>query len=192
MILKRQSIYSIPRNAVYLFSIALTISLGINIFFAYKNISRNKSPISPETYHLNPGDLVDTLHGKDLLGKDFNIMYGQDSRKVILLVFSPKCKFCDLNISTWQTLVEKIDKSSYNVIALSLVRTGAKEYLDKYNLGSVPLIVDVPANELKDYKIIGTPLTLLISSDGKIEKVWNGLIKSDAQKDVWTSLNIPI
>ncbi len=91
---------------------------------------------------------------------------------------------------TWQKLVKNIDGSSYRVVGLSLKPEGVKEYIERHQLGNISVIAKPDRKDLVKYKPSATPETVLIGSDGKVEKVWSGVISEKSQAELWQALGI--
>jgi peroxiredoxin len=141
---------------------------------------------------LHPGTIVPSLSGKDLDGKDFTLSYSNDPRKVVLLVFSPRCGFCNSNMPNWKAMLQGIDRNSYRIVAVSIISDGVKEYVSQQKLTDIPIIAEVDPKSRVSYEMNVTPQTMLINSDGKVEKLWIGLLSPDERSDVEQSFSLKL
>lgn len=133
---------------------------------------------------LSPGRSVPALHGKTAAGDEMTISYGVDKRKTVLLVFSPGCGFCAENMPNWKRIVSSVDSRAFRIVAVSINNEGAAEYLKTNGLVNIPAITDLAPGARVKYGLNITPETILIGSDGNIEKVWAGLFQDDDKQDI--------
>ena len=91
-------------------SACCVVLLAANIALIHQN-SQLKSQLSlpPPLMEASAGTQVPDLRGVDLEGKPVEVLYGKDSRKVLVLVFSPTCPFCDQNWPKWQQVISSLD-----------------------------------------------------------------------------------
>ncbi len=180
-------------NLSFFVTIFGAILLVMNTMLAQQvkrlNIAASDAEKSME---LKPGKLLSDLEGIDINGKPLAIGYGQDERKTLLLVFSPHCGACKDNMPAWQTIINGIDKSAYRVVAASLKNEEVREYAHKHSLTGVPVIADVDAKCKLDYVMAVSPQTILISPEGRAEKVWIGKLQGAEKEDVSRTLNVEL
>jgi peroxiredoxin len=124
----------------------------------------------------------------DVDGKEINVDYKNDPRKAVLLVFSPRCKFCTKNMPNWREIIKRLDQNSHRLIAVSLVSEGVREYVAQQGLSDVPVIAEMAPVSKQSYHMTATPQTVLIDSQGRVEKVWSGVIEPGAWHDLEQSL----
>jgi peroxiredoxin len=133
---------------------------------------------------LKEGTIVPAISGLDLNGNKISLNYQDDPRKAIMLVFSPRCAYCTENMPNWQTIAQSIDQKQYRIMAVSTTRDGVNEYVAKNGFPDVPIIADVEPKSRVTYDMNVTPQTILIDSQGRVEKIWVGLIQPDEQTEV--------
>lgn len=183
--------YKITKNAAILFVLLVFALIVLNASLIIQNRSLRgaagtRSPV------LQPGSLVPSLSGKDLDGKDFTLSYSNDSRKVVLLVFSPRCGFCTKNMPNWQAILQSLDRNSYRIVAVSIVSEGVKEYVNQYKLTDVPIIAEVDPKSRVSYEMNVTPQTILINPDGKVEKLWIGMFSPAERSEIEQSFSLKL
>jgi peroxiredoxin len=135
---------------------------------------------------------VPSLSGTDLDGKDFTLSYSNDPRKVVLLVFSPRCGACTKNMPNWKAMLQSLDQNSYRIVAVSTVSDGVKEYVGQQKLTDIPIISEVDPKSRVSYEMNVTPQTILINSDGVVEKLWIGVLSPDERNEVEQSLGLKL
>jgi hypothetical protein len=138
------------------------------------------------------GTTVPSLHGKDIDANDIVLSYGRDSRKTLLMVFSPKCSACKENMSNWAAIQARLDPSSYRLAAVSLSADNLGEYLHSYKLAGIQVFAEIDPNDRVNYNLVMTPQTILIDSTGKVQKVWTGVLKGGNIEDLERTLDTNI
>ncbi len=53
-----------------------------------------------------------------------------------------------------------------------------------------PVLTRLSLDTLKTYKLGGTPQTLVISSEGRVQKTWMGAYMGDTKKDIEAFFNV--
>lgn len=188
----RDSTFSIDkRMAFFLFALAIAL-VAINVILIKKNRELSNSLSKCEAPEIPPGTIISSLKGLDADGRVLAFDLHANTRRTVLLVFSPTCTFCIKNMPMWSHLLKTIDKNSYQVIAVSIKREGTKEYIAEYGLSSIPVIAELSVEDSLAYNFNATPMTVLISSDGKVEKSWAGLLSKQAQDEMKRSLGLPL
>jgi peroxiredoxin len=189
------SVYQISKKRLALL-VLLTITLVVlNIVLAVQNRKLKATSGTgggSRAISLKPGKSLPPLIGFDANSNKLTFDYGNDYRKTVLLVFSPRCPYCAENAANWKALTQGIDAKSFRVVAVSTLPEGVKETLGKYGLNDVPVIVQPDPKNRVAYEMNLTPQTVLIDSGGKVEKVWTGVIQGQERSDVEQTLNIKL
>ena len=185
------SVHPTRRTSFLLFATTATALMLVNVLLAQQNKQlKGLTAKTGRRIEIAPGKAVSPVEGFDPEGNKVVVGYGEDPRKTVLLVFSPGCRACKENMSNWHALVKGLDKSLYRVIALSLAPSGAHDYLAEYNLAGVPVVVEVDARTRVEYELSLTPQQILIGPEGKVEKVWTGLLRGDEKADIERTLGL--
>lgn len=185
--------FTVSKGATILFGFLVFILLAANIALIIQNRSL-KSPIARvyAPLELQAGTVVPRLNGLDLNGREINVEYGNDSRKAVVLVFSPHCGFCTMNMPNWKRIVDGLDRRSYRIVAVSIVSDGVKDYINQYGLTDVPIIAEVDPKSRASYEMRSTPQTMIISPNGTVEKVWTGVIEPKDWSELGPSLGLAL
>lgn len=141
---------------------------------------------------LPPGKSVPALSGLDSEGRQLVFDYGNDPRKTLLLVFSPRCPYCTKNMPNWNALTLGLNDKEFRVVAVSTIPDGVKEYAERHGLRNVPVITTPDPKDKVAYEMNVTPQTVLIGADGTVEKVWTGLIQGAERDDVEKQFGISL
>ncbi|MEM7583644.1 MAG: redoxin domain-containing protein [Acidobacteriota bacterium] len=141
--------------------------------------------VRSEPAFLTLGQPVSTLRGLDLRGEEQNLEIATRSKKTVLLVFQPTCQWCRKNMDNWSTLLEQADRESYRFLAISTRPEGVADYVDQYPaMSGMPMIADPHLDDRLRYRLYDTPQTIVIDSNGVVEKIWLGALGGRVQQDV--------
>jgi peroxiredoxin len=166
-------------------SACCVVLLAANIALIHQN-SQLKSQLSlpPPLMEASAGTEVPDLRGVDLEGKPVEMLYGKDSRKVLVLVFSPTCPFCDQNWPKWQQVISSLDPSAIRPVLVDVTSTTTAGFISQHQLSSLPVILKADPRDTMDYRMHLTPQTILVDPNGKVEKVWTGVMTDSAVADL--------
>jgi peroxiredoxin len=147
------------------FNVALIASTALNLYQMREINALRRA----ET--LQVGTRIAPIAASDREGRSSRIELA-GSRQTLLYVFSPHCGWCTRNQPNIKALTEKV-KERYRVIFLSLTDRGLQEYLH-----TNPLVFEIyskpSAEAVAAYKMEITPQTIVLSRDGRVERVWQG------------------
>jgi peroxiredoxin len=136
--------------------------------------------LAPPTLEAAAGAQMPDLHGFDQMGKQVEVAYGKDQRKVLVLVFSPTCGFCDQNWPKWQQVISSLDPSTVRPVAVDVTATANATFISQHQLSSLPVVVQVDPQATVNYRFHLTPQTILLDHTGRVEKVWTGVLNDSA------------
>ena len=166
-------------------SACCVVLLAANIALIHQN-SQLKAQLSlpPPVMEAAAGAQVPDLRGVDLEGKPVEVLYGKDSRKVLVLVFSPTCPFCDQNWPKWQQVISSLDRSAVRPVLVDVTSTTTAGFVSQHQLSSLPVILKADPRATVDYRMHLTPQTILVDPNGKVEKVWTGVLNDSSLADL--------
>jgi peroxiredoxin len=138
------------------------------------------------------GELLPTLNGSDIYGNRLSLRYNEERRKTVLFVFSPRCIFSLEIMPEWQEVIHAINKDAFRMVGVTTIIEGTREYAADQGLSAMPILAR-PDPDVKDaYHFARTPQTILISPEGKIEKVWLGPIRKEQQGEIEQALGVKL
>jgi peroxiredoxin len=180
------------RGAILLLLLTLTLLiLNLSLIIQNRNL-RSLATDEKRSILLKEGSIVPALSGVDLDGNKISLNYQDDPRKAVMLVFSPRCGYCTDNMPNWQSIAQNLDRKLYRILAVSITADGVKEYITQHSLPNVPVIADVEPKSRVSYEMNVTPQTILINSQGKVEKIWTGVLQPGERTEVEQSLGIKL
>jgi hypothetical protein len=173
---------------MFFFGMALLL---VNVMLVRQNKKLKVLAGRPDrALEIKPGTALPKLEGFDGDGVRHSIDYGQDPRKTVMLVLSPRCYACEENMPNWVAIVNGLDRRSFRLAAVSLQSEGFNEYASRHGINQVPVLTKIDPKYRVAYNLALTPQTILIDADGKVEKVWTGLLRGEDKQDVELALNV--
>jgi hypothetical protein len=173
---------------MFFFGMALLL---VNVMLVRQNKKLKVLAGRPDrALEIKPGTALPQLEGFDGNGVRHSIDYGQDPRKTVLLVLSPRCYACEENMPNWVAIVNGLDRRSFRLAAVSLQSEGFNEYASRHGINRVPVLTKIDPKYRVAYNLALTPQTILIDAGGKVEKVWTGLLRGEDKQDVELALNV--
>ena len=165
--------------------------LFINVLLVQQNKKLKVLASRPDrALEIKPGTALPPLEGVDSDGNRRSVNYGQDSRKTVLLIFSPRCSACGESMPTWEALINRLDRRAFQIAAVSLQPEGVKEYARQRGIDRIPILTKIDPKYRVAYNLALTPQIILIDSGGKVEKVWTGVLRTEEKQDVERTLNV--
>lgn len=157
------------------------VLLGINVLLVRQNRQlKAQLALPPAAYEIPAGSQVPDLSGYDFRRAPFRVAFGQDPRKVLILVYSPTCGFCAKNWPQWWKLMAELDPASVRAVAVDITNTSTAAFLAEHRLNDMPVLMQVEPNARMKYRFQLTPQTILIDASGKVEKIWSGVLSDGA------------
>jgi hypothetical protein len=172
-------------KATYALFACCLLLLGVNLALIRQNRSlKAQLAAPPPSLEASIGASVPDLKGYDVSGKPLTITYGQDARKVLLLVFSPTCAFCAENWPKWQAMLGALDREAVRPVGVDVTASSTPAFLSEHQITGIPVMVQVDPVGRVSYRLQLTPQTILVGPGGKIEKVWSGVLSEDASAEI--------
>ena len=166
-------------------SACCVVLLVANIALIHQN-NQLKAQLSQPSPALEvaAGTQLPDLRGFDPDGKPVEVDYGKDPRKVLVLVFSPTCPFCEQNWPKWEQVISSLDRSAVRPVGVDVTSTATAPFLSQHQLTGLPVLEKVDPRVTMNYRFQLTPQTILLDPAGKVEKVWTGVMTDSAVADL--------
>jgi hypothetical protein len=165
-------------------SLAVIVALGFQLYQVQQRVQRL------ETVTRGAGDALDAasllpMPARSPAGQNVTIARGEPR---LIFYMSPHCGYCGKNMPVWSEIAHRIGASH----ALFLVGDQREmpqmpAYLAQYAVAAVPAVA-ADKDVLGRYYMLQVPKTVLVSADGKVEKVWRGAVTTEAVLQAWTSV----
>jgi hypothetical protein len=160
-------------------SVLLVLSVSLNLVLAQRLRAATTPRASPASRALKVGQVVGALSGQTRHGTALRPelqaqRYDPRGDRGTLLYFSSaKCKWSQYNLATFTDLARRV-RDHYRIVAVD-VTPGLKD--EPSHLDDVPgalVLRNLSADTLQTFRISGTPETMVISPESKIDRVWVG------------------
>ncbi|HSE16180.1 MAG TPA: TlpA disulfide reductase family protein [Pyrinomonadaceae bacterium] len=169
----------------------LVASVVLNLMLARKVKSLNETiELVKSEQTLNEGVIVPSITANAVDGSAAVISFDSVPVPTVLYVFTPPCGWCTRNLPAAKALAENV-KGRYRVLGLSLSSEGLQKYLSDSGL-SFPVYADISVSTRTAYHLGGTPDTIVVSSDGKVMKHWQGAYVGATKKEVESYFNVTL
>jgi hypothetical protein len=157
----------------------LVLSLGLNVYLARRvGLGRARTPA---TQGIRPGtQLPVPLAVVDQNGSTVSLTFAS-GRPTVLYVLSPLCGWCTRNEANVAALRAAVG-SRFDFVGLSLVSQKLEEYVAEKH---APFPIYVLSAEMRRKFGFGlTPETLVVGSDGTVQKAWQGAYQDRIQQEI--------
>lgn len=169
----------------------LGLSLLGNVLLGWKVKSINQDASIRSSYYAQSiiGTKIGQLNVINLSGEKTLISLA-DRQPTILYIFRPHCKWCGLNLPEILSLNQQRG-SQFRFIGISTTADDLKPYLNKSPL-PFPVYVASSPEEVAKLHVVGTPQTIEISRDGKVEQNWIGVYEHDTATSIEKQLQVKL
>lgn len=170
----------------------LVCSLAINLILARRvaNLKRTIAVIKSES-RLALGDTLPAIVAKDPHGRTAVLNYSETQLPTVVFIITPTCGWCTKNVMNMRALVKNAG-ARYRFVGLSLSSDKLSDYV-KENKLEFPIYTDLPILTMREYKLSGTPETIVVSPQGQVTRIWSGAFAEDLQREVedYFSVKLP-
>jgi peroxiredoxin len=154
-----------------------------------QNLGMRRALAAYQPQRLEAGDTVQPFTATALGGEPVAVSYDGGGPKKLMFYFTRTCPYCTQQFPRWREILERVDGERFEVIGL-VDEAEDKPRLEEYlrSMGCAadsqkPLrVAFIPKEVRRKYKLTATPVTLLVSNDGTVEKWWEGKW-GDAERD---------
>jgi thiol-disulfide isomerase/thioredoxin len=130
----------------------------------------------------SPMTPIAVRRASDLAESGRRLVYAPTNHAHLLLVMSPDCPYCKQNWPMWDALVRKrpsnVDVTYFDVTGKFDGTVSTQHGIENDQLITAPLDAAIEA------RIVGTPTTVLIASDGTVKRVWQGPLDEKKVDDI--------
>lgn len=165
-------------------SCIIVLLLGLNFALIRQNRELKVRLAQPApAMQVSTGALLPALEGFGAQGEKLLFDYGRDARPTVIFVFSPTCSFCEENWPRWRQVTEHLDQTLVRAVAVDVSSSATPEFASAHGLAGMPLLVRVEPKSLISYRFRLTPQTIVINAQGRVEKVWSGVLTADQVRE---------
>lgn len=172
-------------------SICLLLSAGLNVTLAVR-VSQQRTAIEQGAGEdlLQIGRRVDPFDAKDTGGRAVRFDAQDEGRPTVLYSFQPGCGWCERNHEALLALHSQLS-DRYRFIGISLSEDHLTETLEDYPL-PFEVVSNVDKEFIEAYQLGGTPRTLVLDSQGKIEASYYGAYVGGTRRQVISRFDVDL
>lgn len=158
---------------VWIGSICLLLSAGLNVALAVR-VAQQRTAIEQDAGEdrLQIGLRVNPFDARDSRGRTVRIDVQAEGRPTVLYTFQWGCAWCERNHEALLALHSQLSER-YRFIGISLDDEHLEDMLEDYPL-PFEVVSAVDRNFIEAYRLGGTPRTLVLDSQGKVEASYYG------------------
>lgn len=152
-------------------SIILIVLFGAIFFTVYTTLSQDKNEV------LKIGDEAPNFTLVDMQG-DKHSLEEYKGQGVFLNFWGTWCKPCEREFPIIDRYYNEYKEKDIQVLAINIAESDfvVQNYIDRKGL-TFPILIDKNKSVMEAYNINPLPTTILINSEGKIEKIITGEMK---------------
>jgi len=166
----------------------LVISLCVNVIQGIHILRVEDELTHPPQSGLDAGTLMPPFSATDISGQHKRVEFESNALPTLLYVFSPTCSWCERN-SPWVLSLQSQSAGKFRMLGLSLSSNGLREFVRSHAI-TFPVYSDIPQGTISAYRLGPTPETILVSSSGRLARVWMGAYGESSRASIEQALAI--
>ena len=169
-------------NGLALWAMVIILAVS-NVLLLRQNLQLRNLLQKFEPDRLNAGDRLESFSALGLHGENIAINFASDAPKRVLLFLSSDCPYCREQFGYWKRIIDVAPVKGFQVVAVAMDSEDRSKLAAYLNSMGYPTesngftVALIPEEVRRKYKFSITPTTLVVSSDGKADAVWNGILK---------------
>lgn len=179
---------NVSKVTLPIITIALLITNG---FLIFQNLTLKSQLQAFAPKQIKEGAVFDTFQAKNINGGVTKIDFAGNNSKRVLLYFHPSCGWCKKQMPYWKTLVSNADSAKFKITAITIDENAneIKKYMNTYGVNSWE-VLSITKEDADKAEFSGTPATIVLDNQGKVEKVWTGMWRDKELADAGNYFNI--
>ncbi len=166
--------------------IVLMVLMGVEILFLANENRKLKETLkrSPVPIKiLNPEEKVPSLIGVNLSKEKLLVEY-PSSQKTVLFWFSSSCPSCEHNLEFWKEIYRKHRSEKLRFFGIThSEEEKINEFVKKFQL-EFPVLIVSDSFLVDQYRVEVIPQTMLIDTNGAVQKVWPGTLSENYMEQI--------
>lgn len=135
----------------------------------------------PPGHELRAGGTAVSIAGFTVDERPGHLQFPQHGATIIYF-FSPQCGWCERNLDSVSRLSRRTS-GTYDFLAISIDEAGIADWLSLRH-PTFPVWRRIDYRSSIAYPIQTTPTTLVVSKEGRIEKIWRGAYRDRTLSDI--------
>lgn len=150
-----------------------------NFAFAIRNIElKNRVTRLLANEILSEGEIVEPFEVYEINGSIRTVDFKNYS-KIVLFIMKYGCEVCKNNVDTWNEINRRLNNKRIRILGISVNdMMTTKKMINQYNVDFK--VASNSSKAFKDnFKVVQTPITIIIGNDGMVENIWKGAISNE-------------
>jgi hypothetical protein len=166
-----------------LLSLVVVLALGLDLYRTHDRLNRLEMVERGDGDALEAASLL-PMPAATLAGQKITVDRGQPR---LIFYMSPHCGVCAKNMPVWSSIARQIGpQHALFVLGNPSEMPLMPAYLAKYDLGRFSTVA-ADQDVVSRYYLLQVPKTVLVGADGKVARVWRGVVTASAVLQGWTS-----
>lgn len=119
-----------------------------------------------------------------------DVPFSRQGKQSLLFVFSTRCGVCTLNWPTWQSIARSAEGRPLRLVYADIQSPMDPLYAKQYGLEKAIVFEQLDPRYEAELNLRLTPLTILLNADGKVMRVWAGLLEGSQLSDLRQTLQL--
>ena len=168
-------------------TLLLFASVIFNIYLATE-VKSTKDTINTMARNrgLRLGHKAKPIKANTLKNKPFELTFYENDKPTIVYFFDPKCHWCDINSPSINSLSDEV-KEKYRVVSIALRNDNLDDFI-KQNDYKFPVYSNPSEAARWAYDISTIPMTVVVSKNGNVDKIWEGAFMDEKKVTLKTTL----
>jgi hypothetical protein len=168
-------------------TLVVILALGFDLYRTHDRVDRLELVMRGDGDALQAASLL-PMPAATPSGQKITVARGEPR---LIFYMSPHCTYCAKNMPVWSAIAHQVGpRHTLFVLGNPAEMPLMPAYLAKYDLGTFPA-VNADGEVLARYYMREVPKTVLVGADGKVAKVWRGVVTASAVLQGWTSITKP-
>lgn len=161
--------------------------LALNFALIRQNRHLKAELAAPPALLPKIGTRIDQLAGVALDGSQARVLFDGQARRTLLFVFSTRCAVCNLNWPQWQAITRSVPSQNFRLVYANIQSPITQDYERQYGIEHATVFAELDPRYESGLNLRLTPLTILLTPNGTVTRVWPGLLSQQEFREVLSS-----
>lgn len=182
--------YVIKRPLALVLLVGVLAILALNVALILQNRTLKRDIVAPPALLPQVGTTFQELEGVGLDGSKLQVSFARQRNETLLFVFSTRCGVCTLNWPHWQSIARALQGRPVRLVYANIQSPFNPGYAGQYGIRNATVFAQLDPRYEAALNLQATPITLLVSTDGRVDGVWAGLLEDGQLSDLLRTLGI--
>jgi peroxiredoxin len=147
---------------------------------------QNRRLLEAAAPQITAGTHLQMLAGIAFDGRLEPVTFPAAGSKLLIITFSPGCPACQANLEGWIRLASALEQKDVHVLWVSRDPIEiTRDYCLKQGIPLSDVLADPPYRTFAQLGLARVPNTVLVGSEGRVEKVWAGRLDQAGWKTMF-------